>query len=546
MGAFDDYPKKGGAFSDYKSPAPSSDIAQPDTLPALDPRTATIGDYLAKLHQAARGFGQLGSTAADYARVASNVYGEGQGLTASLKTLYGDITGPTLSNLVTGQGNDYLSNLAAEKAKTAEASQRLGTAGTLAASLTGGGPLVSVGKGISTAIAPYAAKLPLTSGGRWLGGVLGSGITGAGATTAGEIGRDEPLSPKDIALSGVLSAGGGMFGGVTDRGGALATPLSEDALRARATQEYAPLDEMVFHGPSQVKPALDAVTNTMTGAEKDLAKSTMAKVEKLGDQTLATGADVQKYQKVFGKLEESGSDVDREFAPQFKSALQEVLNLEPYGRNLTPRQGMSLMLPGQLGGTGFAAGDAAAVKAAGDVFHGRAEGVARLNDMIDKSKVAGGPDVSTQVSSWLRSPEGQRFAPPPAPGARPNDYTAYNTVAGTSAGPPVSGAPSAYDLRHLLYPIVPAIGAGMFGVAEGHDPSAIGGEMATAALLGYGVHKGVPWVQRQIQGPTQQRAIDALRSTLSTGNYQKPVLPDANWRDALRSIIFSQAAAGRY
>jgi hypothetical protein len=83
-------------------------------------------------------------------------------------------------------------------------------------------------------------------------------------------------------------------------------------------------------------------------------------------------------------------------------------------------------------------------------------------------------------------------------------------------------------------------------IAEGHfDPATLMEETALGAGLGYGLHKGVPWVnQRFIQGPAQQRAIDAARTTLSTGRQQAPVLPPAPFREAARRLIFGQAAAG--
>jgi hypothetical protein len=307
---------------------------------------------------------------------------------------------------------------------------------------------------------------------------------------------------------------------------------------------------MIFHGPSQIKGALDAVENTMTGAEKDLAKSTMAKVGKLGDQDLASGSDIQSYQKIFGGLAKTGSDADREFAPKFKSALEGVMNAEPYGRNLTPGQGMSLMLPGPLGGTGFAAGDAAAARNAGDVWHGRAEDIARLDDpvagWIARSKVQGGPDVGDQARSYLLSKG--TFAKPGTP-----QYDALNTLAGPGAAQDVGAAPSAYDVRHAVHPLVSALATGAIAgaggqIAEGHfDPAHLAAETLLGAGLGYGVHRGVPAFQAKFfQQPAQQSAIDAARSTLSTGNYQAPVLPNANLRDALRTLIFSQGARGAY
>ena len=341
-----------------------------------------------------------------------------------------------------------------------------------------------------------------------------------------------------------------MLGGVTGRGGALAAPVSEDALRTAAKIEYAPLDEYVFHGPSQIKPALDSVTNTMTQAEQDLAKQTMAKVNKLADTNLATGSDIQSYQQVFRDLSNSSVKADREYAPQFKDALETVMQGDPYGRNLTPGKGMSLQLPGSLGGTGLKTGGAAEARDAGDVYFGRANDVARLDDpnagWISQSQVKGGPDVGNQVSSWLRTGEGQQFAPRPAPGAPPNAYTAYNTVAGTGAGNPEFVL---WWVKHFV--IAPTIGiAAKEGIdaATGQDhpsPMArVGEDLAVGSGLALGT-MGYGALTGRVNALTQQRAIDALRSTISTGNYQAPVGPATPLRDLVRSYIYGQSAAGK-
>ena len=139
-------------------PAASSDIAQPGdslgNMSALDPRAANSSwkDFLlAHLSELGKGASQLGGAASDYARPAANVYGEGDSTLASLKALAGDVTGQT-------KGTDYLTNLAAAKGDTAAASARLCTPGTIAATLTGGGPLGSLSEGAGTMAAPYLGK----------------------------------------------------------------------------------------------------------------------------------------------------------------------------------------------------------------------------------------------------------------------------------------------------------------------------------------------------------------------------------------------------
>ena len=81
---------------------------------------------------------------------------------------------------------------------------------------------------------------------------------------------------------------------------------------------------------------------------------------------------------------------------------------------------------------------------------------------------------------------------------------------------------------------------------EGHfDPLHLAGETLAGGVLGYGLRKTVPGINNAVfQQPAQQRAIDAARSTLSTGRLQKPILPDAPFRDAIRALIFGQGAGG--
>ena len=359
----------------------------------------------------------------DIGRSAANTFGVGDRLIAqgraTLPMMYPGLFGQDASAVAPGGAYDPATQqqradaaFQEERAKTTATEARMPTQDRLAASVIGSGPLGEVAGSLRAA--PYLSKLP-----GWLASRIAGATVGGGSTAAGEVGRGESLSPKDIAI-GTLA--GGVVGAPGPRGqGALAPPVPEDVLRANAKTAFAPLDEMVFHGPSQVKSALDAVKNTMTQSEQDLAATTIAKVDKLASTNLVTGSDIQSYQKIFGGLSKTGSDMDKEFAPKFKSALEDIMqNTTPYGRNTTPGQGMSLMLPGSLGGTGLAAGEAAAARDAGNIQFGRANDVARLDDpnagWIAKAQVSGGPDVGDQVGSWLNTATGQRYAPRPAPG----------------------------------------------------------------------------------------------------------------------------------
>ena len=527
--------KPANPFDQFDAPAKTSASTSTSPAPAPTPAGQDLGttalwnkpadtswsDYL--LAHLAKPFQGADQAAQDYSRTAVDAATFG--------------LGDRFQSYLTGNP------LAQERAQTAAASSRLGAMAPIvqgAMYAAGPGEIGAASK-IGEAVAPAIGK--------WAGGVLGSGVEGAIAGGAGAAGHDESIG-QGALLGGALGAAGGVPGGVVGRGGTLAPAVSEGALRANAKTAYAPLDEYcVFHGPSQIKPALDSVTNTMTQAEQDLAKQTMAKVNKLADTNLATGSDIQSYQKIFGDLSTSPVKADREYAPQFKKALETVMQGDAYGRNTTPGQGMSLMLPGSLGNTGLTTGGAAAARDAGNIPFGRANDVARLDDpnsgWIAQSQVKRGPDVGNQVSSWLRTPEGQQYAPRPAPGAPPNAYTAYNTVAGTGANP--ESVP--WWVKHFV--IAPTIGvAAKEGIdaATGQDhPSpmarigedlAVGGGLALGTM-GYGA------LTERVNRLAQQRAIDALRSTISTGNYQAPIQPATPLRDFVRQLIYGQGTAGK-
>ena len=133
------------------------------------PANASMQDYLlAHLAEASKGAGQIGQAGEDYARVAANTYGLGDRALAA-------ITG---------------TDLATERARTQQASERLGPEGSFAANLTGGGPLgrVASAAGLGT-------------------GTLSLAGQGAASGAVGALGRgDDPYSAAGWGAAGGVGA----------------------------------------------------------------------------------------------------------------------------------------------------------------------------------------------------------------------------------------------------------------------------------------------------------------------------------------------------
>ena len=435
-------------------------------------------------------------------------------------------------------------NVAAERAKTEAARQAVGPVASTAADIAGytaGAGSLGGAKMIGEAAAPYLAKLPLTGAGKWLGGILGSGAEGAAAGGAGTLGHGGSASDAASAAewSGALGAGAGSLGGVVGRGGTLPPAPTADALSDAAKQAYAPLSNILYDATREVHPAIDPIDaqnalRDWSGYKWNDATKTKGEINTLLNKPQLSANDLQQSQSYLrGVAGDGRSDPnDALYAAHYAGKLQDVLE------NATPQTGV----PPNAG-----PGYAAQVKAAGDVLHGRAQDVGRLNDWIAKSQVAGGPDVASQASSYLRTGQGQTFAPPPAPGAPASTapaYDALSTLAKTPAGPDVAAAPSAWDLRHFAHPLAGAAIGGALNIGTEHDldPAHIAEGVLIGGTLGYGLHKGVPAVQGAFQQAAQQRAINAARLALGTGVQQAPLGAAAPFRDAVRKLIFGQAA----
>ena len=412
---------------------------------------------------------------------------------------------------------------------------------SIAGSAVTGGPELQAASKIGGAIAPTLSKLPLTGTGKWLGGVLGTGAVGAPISGLGEYGHEAGWTPdpsaigKASAIGGALNAGAGMLGGVVGRGGQLAPATSAADLKTQAQQAYAPLSNILYDASSEVHPRIDPIDaqnalRDWSGYKWGDASKTSKEVQTLLDKPQLSANDIQQSQSYLKSIARNpNSDPnDALYASHYVGKLQDVLE------NGTPQTGVP---------AGAGPGYAAQVKAEGDVLHGQASDVDRLNDWIAKSQVAGGPDVGSQAGSYLRTQQGQRFAPPGSPG-----YDALNTLAGTAQGPLGGGQGiTLWDLKHhLLWPAVGLAGAqtaGAFGTAEGHQPwwanipEDLGG-IAAGVLMKKGFNAAGVAAQR--------RAIEAAQTALSTGQQQSPIQALTPLRNAIRQAIYGPGAGGNY
>ena len=284
--------------------------------------------------------------------------------------------------------------------------------------------------------------------GKWLGGVLGSAAVGGGATAAGEVGRNEAVSPWDIGVGTALGGAGGATGGVVDRGGTLTPPISADDLHAAAQPIYKPLDNIIFDAKSEVHPELDAFqtaignTTDLTGSRLDQAKGTSAILDDLYGSAQLTGRNIQEAQRSLDKIASgpSSSVQDQEYAPKLKAALGNVMD------NGLPFAGM----PADNQASGYAG----LVQKAGDLIHGRAEDVDNLDTMVRQGQSGNKPDVGAQMGGFMDSNSGRVFCKPGTP-----QYDAANALADTAQTPLTSGQGlTMWDIKHHL--MWPAIGLG--------------------------------------------------------------------------------------
>jgi hypothetical protein len=494
------------------APAASSDPADLGTTAIWNkPADTSWSDFM--LAHLAKPFQGADQAAQDYSRTAVDAATFG--------------LGDRLQSYLTGNPLDQ------ERASTSAASSRLGVMAPIVSGAmyaAGPGELGAASK-IGETVAPAIGK--------WAGGVLGSGAEGAIAGGAGAAGHGDDVGSSAL-LGGALGAAGGSLGGVVGRGGVLPTAPTADDLTAAAKTAYKPLTNVLYDASKEVHPAIDPIDaqnalRDWSGYKWNDATKTKGEINTLLNKPQLSANDLQQSQSYLKGIAGDGrSDPnDAMYAAHYAGKLQDVLD------NATPQTGVPQNWTNPTGAPSFAS----AQKAAGDALYGKAQDVGRLNDWIDKAAVPQGPDVGSQASSYLRTGAGQKFAAPGTPA-----YDALSTLAATSGGVANSAAPSAFDVRHLAHPLVGAAVGGALGIGSQHDldPAHIAENVILGGTLGYGAHKGIPLIQSALQRAAQGRAIDAARVALGTGAQQSPVLGAAPFRDAVRSLIFGQGAAGRY
>jgi hypothetical protein len=511
-------PPKPGASSDpftgYKPPA-SADLGT--TAIWNKPADVGLGDYmLAHLAQPFK------ATTLDPHANLNEALVLGQGLSGGL------------SNFIPGVG-----------ARTAQAEKELdpqtATGLNLAGYVLGPGKL-GIAKRLGEAAAPWLGGGKIAE---YLGGVAGSAGEGAALGGVGAAGRGEDIG-HGVETGAGFGALGGALGGVVGRGGKLPPSPSVDDLKQAAQTAYAKNDPVLFDTASAVHPELTATDNAIKNTQdltggydpvsgkwsgrSALAKSTTAIVDSVRNKAQLTGTQIQKAQDALDDIANSprASDEDKLFAPRYSAALQNVMD-----------NSLPLNAPTSFVGRNVAEGDK---------LYGRMKDLARIEGgpntqgWMQKAAVPRGPSVPDQASSWLRTDEAATKAPPGSP-----LYQSLSELAATKAPPAADFSPSAWDFRHVLGHLAPAVALPIAGgVAEGRfNPEHAAAEAAIGLGLGYGLHRGVPFVQGLTRGPGLARAIDASRATAATGSYVAPVRPDAAFRDAMRSLIFSRALGGQ-
>ena len=240
------------------------------------------------------------------------------------------------------------------------------------------------------------------------------------------------------------------------------------------------------------------------------------------------------------QLGRTGSNEDRQFAPQFAAALGDVMNTAPIYGYTTPGVEAGtrdlVALPGSEG-------VAAAIKAKGDVLHGMAQDSSRIDEWQRKAAVPGAVNIGSQARSYLTSDEGSRFAPQGTP-----QYDAFSELAKTSSGPS-SQSPNQLMIRHALYPVIgtlagAAVGGAAGGATSNWDMTKMAEEALSGGLVAGMAGAGFPAIGRRFAQEHQAAALDAARATAATGKFYPPAYPPAAFRDAMRQLYFGNQAAG--
>lgn len=514
------------------SPSPSSATpAAQDLLPDTNgglgsmsifekPANVSTNDFLlAHLASLGRGASQIGQTADDYVRAATNTFGLGDRFAASMNWL-GNYAG--LPSLPASFGGG---DLAQQRAKTAAAQERLGPAGTIAANMTGYGPLGAVG---------VAGKL----GGGVLGAV-GEGAT-AGALSGAGHSQDDSLGAlaTNAVLGGVAGAAAGVPVGLVSK--AIAPgPFSSAVAQQRAAitsaakdardSAYAALDAPKYD-QTELLDELDQVKNDLYANDPDgaLPKAAPRSLKAFNDlyaQTANAPYKTQSASSILGTIQKlddipgHGAGMENDVAPFLQDRLKGVMaNLDPVTAHSAADVQAMLDAADDAQKTFKNAQDlqqwGQGLKAFGASPAGAAQGVAE--------KYYGG-----QAPLWAINPKDPAAA----------QYAALQAVNKAAGG----GGMTPYGVVHATRPLIEA-GAGALGAGVGGPAGAVIGD-ALGGAIDYGVvkplaSKGLGWAASR----GTQKAINQAYRPL-TG---QTIAPAPEYGRALRSLIFGNLAGSGY
>ena len=478
-----------GVMSTYKPPVPAAAAAAPEPI-YLEPRSLS----------------QAGSDIANFGRVAANTLGIGDSLLASQRAINADI----MSNA--NPSNAIPANLAAEKAKTAQASQDIGPAASFAANLVGAAPVAgATGKTLGTALAPYTGK--------WLGGVLGSAGESAGVAAGSAAGRGDPMGQAAL-IAGAGGAALGLPGGVVGRGTLPTTPSATDFER-QAQGKYGFADQINF-SPKQIGQLMIDASRNIAGQSPRVIQEGQGAQSVLGNMASEayqhSGMSAARLNDYLKKLHSSQTDdavpeAGKIGQGQIKDFLQTAAPVTPH-----------------------APGIASQVLTDAKTLHGQSQDLNRIQGWQDEA-AQGGKDISSQAQSFLNSQKGKDYAPQGTP-----QNEAYQMIASQTA----KGRNWPYALKHyILAPAAGALAGEGVGYLTGDENSPwvhAAQDIGMAAMF-MGASKAGPATTGAINTAAQQRAIDAAKATIGTGRIYRPMKAPSPTGDALRRL-YSQMTPG--
>lgn len=483
----------GGWFTGGDQPAWLNQNATPSlgqTSALEKPADASWNDFmLAHMAEAGKGVGQIGQSADDYVRAATNTFGLGDRFAAGM------------SNLTGIGGGD----LAAQRDQTAAANARLGPAGRVAANITGYGPFAA--QGIAGGLG---------------GGVLGTVGEGVAAGGLGAAGHDEPIAP------GVLTGGvGGLVGGVGSKalggiankitGGPDVNAAAGDITSSLKDTRDAAYDKMkgVFYKPDDLLDHLDQTKADIYASDPggDLvgaAPRSMAALNSLYTRTADTIANpTQTAHGILttidklNDIQRSPGGPENDIAPIIKDRLNNFLQTaNPVNPDLGPGDASNML---------------AAAKAAHQQF-------ANARDLQQAAQSLRG--FGQSPTGWAQN-TAEAFHPDPNSPA----YKALSNIANSGGAP---GGQSGYTVTHgVVHPIVE-------GLALAALPPAVAPAAAAAATF-MGIKPLLSKAMGAGSTASQLNSIYKAYPTLTGRQFTPPTGPDPG--AALRALILGNAAA---